>query len=152
MVTSCTFAFRVALFVFGLQGMTASNQYVWFLPAWFTHRWWDIDTASVYASLPCTTSDMLEVVQGYFYLSNSVYGPHDSHIVGNMTVKEWHDNYIMYMSQFPLSVSRSVLLQPAVIKQDAFSYVHKLKLQKSQRPGAVNGNILRLGMDLSLLI
>lgn len=53
------------------QGMTQAQGYVWFLPTWFQHDWYDIDTLRDDGmkkgkispdSLPnCTTAQMVEV-------------------------------------------------------------------------------------------
>ena len=46
------------------QGMTQKQGYVWFLPGWYSHDWYDVDSlrASGREFMPnCTTKDMIEV-------------------------------------------------------------------------------------------
>ena len=54
------------------QGMTQRQGYVWFLPAWYQHDWYDTDALreerpDQRAQLPnCTTAEMMEVLwQGF---------------------------------------------------------------------------------------
>ena len=56
------------------QGMTQRQGYVWFLPAWYQHDWYDTDALreergpDKKAFLPnCTTAEMMEV--GFFPLN-----------------------------------------------------------------------------------
>ncbi len=53
--------------------MTAYDGYQWFMPAWFTVRWWDTEYFNKMSqkygymaqeSVPCTTSQMQKAVQG----------------------------------------------------------------------------------------
>ena len=46
------------------QGMTQRQGYVWFLPGWYSHDWYDVDSLRAAGNefLPnCTTKDMIEV-------------------------------------------------------------------------------------------
>merc|ERR1719394_1740888 len=54
------------------QGMTQRQGYVWFLPAWFQHDWYDTDALreergpDKKSFLPnCTTAEMMEALQGH---------------------------------------------------------------------------------------
>ena len=85
-----------------MQGMTAYNDYVWFLPAWFTQQWWDTDRYNngQYTSevVPCTSAEMLRAVQSHFFLNTAFLGPEESHIVGNRTVRSWFTAYLERMN------------------------------------------------------
>ena len=83
-----------------VQQMTAVNGYVWFLPAWFTERWWDTDKHSAAfpsETVPCTSVEMLSAVQGHFVLKTSFLGEENSQIVGNRTVRTWLESYFEHL-------------------------------------------------------
>jgi len=80
--------------------MTAEYGYVWFLPAWFTERWWDTDKHN--AAFPtekvlCTSTEMLSAIQGHFILTTAFLGEENSPIVGNCTVRNWLDAYLEHL-------------------------------------------------------
>ena len=58
--------------LFYVQKMTAYEGYVWFMPAWFTERWWDTDSFNsqknnsgiLNENVPCSTEEMLKAIQG----------------------------------------------------------------------------------------
>ena len=84
-----------------LQGLTPQNGYVWFLPAWLAHDWWDLDhsrqdsdTSVGILSVPCSTADLKEFVNGgYFTLSNAFYGEELDTILSGGTVSQWRQEY-----------------------------------------------------------
>ena len=84
------------------QSMTAYEGYQWFLPTWFTPRWWDTDFFNgegqanmIFTSpVPCTTRQMRRAIDGHMSLTNAFFGPEESHIVGNLTVAQWKDAYL----------------------------------------------------------
>ena len=75
--------------------MTASEGYVWFLPAWFTQNWWLTERYNEFFSegVPCTSAEMERAVQGHFFLNTAFLGHEDAVIVGDMTVREWANIY-----------------------------------------------------------
>ena len=75
--------------------MTAANGYVWFLPTFFTDTWWHSRTLSRHqnAMLTCSGTEMALAVQGYWALSYLFFGPEEVQVVGNLSVKNWHDIY-----------------------------------------------------------
>ena len=82
--------------------MTARDGYHWFLPGWHTLYWWDTDHFNkvtqnpgytMKENIPCTTAQMDIAIEGHMTLRNAFFGPENSHIVGNMTVKEWNRTY-----------------------------------------------------------
>jgi hypothetical protein len=79
-----------------VQGMTAAEGYVWFLPGWFTRHWWDTSRYGIGYDgdgVPCTSSEMLSAVQSHFFLNTAYLGPESSYIVGNTTVSDWYNAY-----------------------------------------------------------
>jgi len=88
--------------------MTQAQGYVWFLPGWYKEGWYDLDnlkgkpnynedntsdeevglTALKYPP-DCTTSQMLQALDGALSLVHTNYAPDDSYTVGNITVAEW---------------------------------------------------------------
>jgi len=88
--------------------MTAEYGYVWFLPAWFTERWWDTDkhnAAFPTEKVPCTSMEMLSAIQGHFILTTAFLGEENSQIVGNCTVRNWLEAYLEHL-QALVGVSR----------------------------------------------
>ena len=60
-----------------LQQMTAAQGYVWFLPGWYTQKWWDTDTINekmINARIECTSEEMLEVKYNYLEQFNLLGG------------------------------------------------------------------------------
>jgi len=83
--------------LFMLQQMTAAYGYVWFLPAFFTDRWWDTDrhrATSSTQNVPCTSAEMLSAIEGHFILTPGFLGEKNSQIVGNCTVENWVKAYV----------------------------------------------------------
>jgi len=88
--------------------MTAEYGYVWFLPPWFTDRWWDTDkhnAAFPKEKVPCTSAEMLSAIQGHFILTTAFLGEENSRIVGNCTVGNWLEAYLEHL-QALVSISR----------------------------------------------
>jgi len=89
--------------------MTSEYGYVWFLPPWFTERWWNTDrlNAAEWATekVPCTSAQMLSAVQGHFILTPAYLGEKNSQIVGNCTVHDWMEAYLEHI-QALVSISR----------------------------------------------
>ena len=83
--------------------MTAAEGYVWFLPAWFTHQWWQTDKLYSHKNfnenVPCTSAEMLEAVQAHFFFNTAFLGQSDSAIVGNCTVRHWYETYLSRMEE-----------------------------------------------------
>ena len=96
-----------ALIVVLLQRMTPEYGYVWFLPPWFTKRWWNTDIpAFPTEEVPCTSAEMLLAVQGHFILSTAYLGDESSQIVGNCTVANWVEAYEEHVQALVSSGSR----------------------------------------------
>ncbi len=45
-------------------------------------------------SVPCTTAEMFRTIQGHMSLSSALFAADEMHILGNITVKQWKENYI----------------------------------------------------------
>jgi len=100
------------LIVVLLQRMTAEYGYVWFLPPWFTERWWNTDkhnAAFASQKVPCTSAEMLSAVQGHFILATAYLGEENSQIVGNCTVRNWVEAYEEHIQALVSSGSRHSL-------------------------------------------
>ena len=69
--------------------MTGKDGYVWFLPNWFLPNWW-MGSSDV----GCTPRELNHAIQGYWTMANEVLGPRDSVIQGNLTVKQWTEQYM----------------------------------------------------------
>ena len=82
--------------------MVAKNGYVWILPAWFTEHWWMTDKFNMYShfqdKVPCSSAEMLEAVQGHFFLNTAYLGERGVTIVGNCTVDQWFEQYKQRMN------------------------------------------------------
>jgi len=106
-----TLMVSVNMGLFLLQKMTAEHGYVWFLPAWFTERWWDTDKLSAAfpsEKVPCTSAEMLSAIQGHFILTTDYLGEENSQIVGNCTVRNWLE---AYLERLQALVSFAILFQ-----------------------------------------
>lgn len=81
--------------LFSIQGLTAHGGYVWFLPPWFPDQWWLTEYFNEHRGerIPCTNEQMKSAIDGHFFLNTASLGPSESHIVGNLTVKEWVKQY-----------------------------------------------------------
>ena len=105
--------------------MTAEYGYVWFLPAWFTERWWDTDkhnTAFPTEKVPCTSMEMLSAIQGHFILTTAFLGEENSQIVGNCTVRNWLEAYLEHL-QALVSVSTHSL---CIASYSLLVYIHHI--------------------------
>lgn len=71
-----------------------SQGYVWFLPLWLSPNWYDTDLYNEKGeSVPCSTSEMLLVVNGYLGISHAYYASDDEVMQENITVREWRKRY-----------------------------------------------------------
>jgi len=98
---------------FLLQQMTAEYGYVWFLPYWFTKRWWDTDkhnAAYPTERVPCTSTEMLSAIQGHFILKTDSLGELNSQIVGNCTVRNWIEAYLEHLQALVSVCKNSVYI------------------------------------------
>ncbi|KAK2146668.1 hypothetical protein LSH36_590g02059 [Paralvinella palmiformis] len=87
------------------MGLTGKNGYVWFLPSWFTHLWWNTTqfNAQYGENIPCTAAEMIQAIQGHLTLGTGFFGPDDSVIISNMTVFEWVLQYVARLEESKLS-------------------------------------------------
>ena len=88
--------------------MTQAEGYVWFLPGWYKEGWYDLDNLKGKQNLnedntsdeevgltalkyppDCTTSEMLQALDGALSLVHNNYAPDESLTVGNISVGEW---------------------------------------------------------------
>ena len=108
--------------------MTQREGYAWFLPGWFDNNWYDIDelrrinnetdgtgfdhNQSQGGNIPifndikvgdlpdCTTTQMVEALNGHLSLVHANFAPEDKVIRGNRTVAEWKDALKEKMREF----------------------------------------------------
>lgn len=78
--------------------MTAAEGYVWFLPQWLHGQWYDTD--KLYAKgakdaerVECTTSEMIEAINGHLSLAHSYFAPDEEIMQENITVGDWIKKY-----------------------------------------------------------
>ena len=82
--------------------MTSRDGYVWFLPAWYTEDWWDVDYYNGEPELEerhqehveCTSEQVRWAASGHLSLSHAIFDADDATVVGNITVKQWKEAYI----------------------------------------------------------
>lgn len=76
--------------------MTAKDGYVWFLPLWLATNWYNTTyyNAVYNETVNCTLPMMIEAANGYFSLSYAFFGPDDSIMQENITVKQWKDKLL----------------------------------------------------------
>ncbi|XP_052822135.1 uncharacterized protein LOC106880693 isoform X4 [Octopus bimaculoides] len=85
------------------QRMTSYEGYAWFLPAWLSEDWWDVDyynsppgrdDTRPQEAVPCSTEEMEEAVEGYFILSKSFYNDNGKKsVAGDITVNKFRSIY-----------------------------------------------------------
>lgn len=74
------------------QGMTQKQGYVWFLPGWFRHDWYDTDAlrrANETHVPNCTTAEMIGAIEGHLSLIHSTLGKDDDVMQTGQTVAAW---------------------------------------------------------------
>lgn len=75
--------------------MTAKDDYVWFLRDKVAKSWlYRKSQKNLTATLPCPESNIDEMLEGHFALSQQFYSPDDSYNLGNTTlsVKQWKED------------------------------------------------------------
>ncbi|XP_022900900.2 uncharacterized protein [Onthophagus taurus] len=75
--------------------MTMKHGYIWFLPTWLDPKWYDTDfyNQNHTESVSCSTSTMINAIDGYFSLTPSPWGADDLVTVTNETVRDWKAAY-----------------------------------------------------------
>lgn len=85
------------------QRMTAHEGYVWFLPGWYEHDWWDVDhhnkKENRHDVVPCDTAMLRYAVDGHFMLSKAFSGSIKSLVIGNLTVGRYKQLYTEKIGQ-----------------------------------------------------
>lgn len=83
--------------------MTAHEGYVWFLPGWYEHDWWDVDhhnkKENRHDVVPCDTAMLRYAVDGHFMLSKAFSGSIKSLVIGNLTVGRYKQLYTEKIGQ-----------------------------------------------------
>lgn len=68
--------------------------YVWFLPLWLQQQWYNTDYYNqIGEKVACTTSEMMEAINGHFGLSHAYFARDDSIMQEGITVREWRERY-----------------------------------------------------------
>ena len=108
--------------------MTALDGYQWFLPVWFTKRWWDTDyfndeVNSLYSgfmveNVPCTTAQMARAIQGHIFLQSAYFGPDDLLIAGNITVQRWKEVYTERLKRLAAKLRPKVCQSGIIIEEN----------------------------------
>ena len=77
--------------------MTPKKGYVWFVTDRYTKRWWNTELKrhGVKENIPCTAEEMKQAVHGVFVLNTLHFGQLNQVAMGNVTVKQWMDYYIV---------------------------------------------------------
>ncbi|XP_064467335.1 atrial natriuretic peptide receptor 2-like [Ornithodoros turicata] len=77
------------------QGMTGFQGYQWFLPHWLSSDWYETTeyNKKMNETVPCTTAEMRDAVQGHMILGTQYYADDDAIMQENKTVREWRALY-----------------------------------------------------------
>jgi len=97
--------------------MTAHEGYVWFLPAWYSSDWWDVDYYNSRPNpgderpqehIPCSTNNMEYAIDGHFVLQKTFTDPDETLVVGGISISEYKKKYAQRVgkavSLFPIMV------------------------------------------------
>lgn len=96
------FAARAVMCEAWRQRMTAREGYVWFLPAWYSEDWWDVDYYNSppshgdprpQESTPCTTQNMEYAIDGHFILQKTFSDADDTKVIGDITIGQFKRMY-----------------------------------------------------------
>ena len=74
--------------------MTGFQDYVWFLPHWYSKDWYDVNKPNTQNEmLNCTTEQMRQALQGHMSLSYKYFGENNQTMEEGITVEEWRRKY-----------------------------------------------------------
>ncbi|XP_046448251.1 receptor-type guanylate cyclase gcy-5-like [Daphnia pulex] len=97
--------------------MTAKEGYVWFLPNFNselfqgpTPIWYDIDSRvsqsnRTLEAIPCSTEQIIQAIDGHFYMTYSSYAPNESLMQEGVNVSNWRRRYEFQCARFNTSTS-----------------------------------------------
>ncbi|XP_071549817.1 uncharacterized protein [Panulirus ornatus] len=71
--------------------MTGHQNFLWFLPHWYSKNWYDTDSLPSYSK--CSTAVMHEALQGHMSLSYKYFAEDSDIMQEGITVQEWRKKY-----------------------------------------------------------